>query len=39
MIQRGGNVVIRLLENVQQKTIEPIIKATIAPGSLIHTDE
>lgn len=39
MIQRGGDVAIRLLENVQQKTIEPIIKATIAPGTLIHTDE
>jgi len=39
MIQRGGEVVIRLLENVQQKTIEPIIKATIAPGTLINTDE
>ena len=39
MIQRGGHVVIRLLENVQQKTIEPIIKATIAPGTLVNTDE
>ncbi len=31
MIQRGGEVVIRILENVQQRTIEPLIKATIAP--------
>jgi len=27
MIQRGGEVVIRMLENVQQRTIEPLIKA------------
>lgn len=30
---------IRMLENVQQTTIGPLIKATIAPGSLINTDE
>jgi transposase-like protein len=28
-----------MLENVQKKTIEPLIKATIASGSLIYTDE
>ena len=39
MIERGGAVVIRMLENVKQRTIEPLIKATIAPGSLINTDE
>ena len=39
MIERGGAVVIRLLENVQQAIIEPIIKATIATGSVIYTDE
>ncbi len=39
MIQRGGQVVIRMLENVQQQTIEPLVKATIAAGSLIYTDE
>lgn len=39
MIQRGGEVMIRMLENVQQQTIEPLIKATIAIGSLIYTDE
>ena len=37
MIERGGEVVIRMLENVQQATIEPLIKATIARGSLIYT--
>ena len=39
MIERGGSVVIRMLENVKQKTIEPLIKATIAAGTLINTDE
>jgi hypothetical protein len=24
---------------VKQKTIEPFIKATIAPGTLVYTDE
>jgi transposase-like protein len=39
MIQRRGQVVIRMLENVQQQTIEPLVKATIAAGSLVYTDE
>jgi transposase len=32
MIQRGGQVVINLLDNVKQKTIEPLIKNTIESG-------
>lgn len=39
MIQRGGEVVIRMLANVQQTTIEPLIKATIVPGTKVYTDE
>jgi transposase len=39
MIERGGNVVIWMLENVQQVTIKPLIQATIAPGTLVYTDE
>ena len=39
MIQRGGQVVIHLLANVKQKTIEPLIKDTIHSGTLIYTDE
>jgi len=39
MIARGGQVGIRMLEKVQQQTIEPLVKATIATGSLIYTDE
>ena len=39
MIQRKGEVSIQMLSNVQQKTIEPLIKQTIVEGSLIFTDE
>ena len=39
MMQRGGQVVINLLANVQQKTIEPFIKDTIDAGTLVYTDE
>jgi len=39
MIQRGGQVVIKLLANVKQKTIEPFITDTIIPGTLVDTDE
>ena len=39
MIQRGGQVLLRMLANVQQATIKPVIEATVAKGSLIDTDE
>ena len=39
MLQRGGAVVIRMLENVKQVTIGPLIERTIAKGSLVYTDE
>ena len=39
MLQRGGAVVIRMLENVQQATIGPLIERTIATGSTVYTDE
>lgn len=39
MLQRGGQVVIRMLENVKQATIKPLLKQTIQPGSLIYSDE
>lgn len=39
MIQRGGEVVIRMLENVKQVTIQPLIETIIAPGALVYTDE
>lgn len=39
MIQRSGRLVLRMLANVKQKTIKPLIQKTIAEGSLIYTDE
>ena len=39
LIERGGEVVIRMMPNVKQATIEPVIKATIAAGSQVMTDE
>lgn len=39
LIERGGEVVIRMMANVKQATIEPVIKATIAAGSEVMTDE
>ncbi len=39
LIQRGGQVVMRMLANVQQKTIQPIIEDGVAKGACIHTDE
>jgi hypothetical protein len=32
-------VVIRMLGNVQQVTIKPLIQATIVSGALVYTDE
>jgi transposase len=39
MIQRGGQVVIKLMANVKHKTIEPFIKETISLGTRVYTDE
>ena len=39
MIQRTGAVVLRMRADVPQKTIGPLIKAPIAPGSVVYTDE
>jgi len=36
MIERGGEVVIRMLANVQRTTIEPLVKATIMLGSQVY---
>jgi transposase-like protein len=39
MIQRSGEVVIRMLENVQQKTIKPLILQMVTAGTQVYTDE
>src|SRR5262245_13494817 len=39
MIQRGGEIVIRMQADVKQATIGPLIKATLGKGSVVYTDE
>ena len=39
LIQRGGQVVLSMLANVQQTTIQPIIGATVARDTLVYADE
>jgi transposase-like protein len=39
MIERGGEVCIEMLANVQQSTIKPLIEATMMPGTSVYTDE
>jgi transposase len=39
MIERGGLAVIRMLADVKQRTIEPLLKRTIEAGSEVMTDE
>jgi transposase len=36
--QRMGDVVIRRLEHVPQATIEPLMRRTIAPGTVVDTE-
>jgi len=39
MVQRGGQMGIRILEDVRQTTSQPLIEAMIRPGTLVLTDE
>lgn len=39
MIERSGQVFLKLLDNVQQKTIQPVIEQYINKNTLIYTDE
>src|SRR3954464_2257016 len=39
LVQRGGEIVLRMLPDVRQVTIRPVIEATVAKGALVHTDE
>lgn len=38
-IQRTGELIMRVLPNVQQKTIAPIFEASVAKGTIVYTDE
>ena len=39
MLQRSGALVIEMLANVQQTTIQPLLQATVQPGSIVYTDD
>lgn len=39
LIQRNGEVVLKMLANVQQATIKPVIQDVVAMGSKVFTDE
>ncbi len=39
MVQRSGQIIIRMLPDVKQKTIKPLIQSMVNPGTLVYTDE
>ena len=39
MIRRTGQVVIRMLADVKRATIAPLLRRTIARGTVVYTDE
>lgn len=39
MLQRGGDVLTKVVPNVKKHTLQPIIQDTVATGNTIHTDE
>lgn len=39
MIQRGGQVIIKMLPDVKQRTTKPVITETITPGATVMTEE
>lgn len=39
ILKRGGEVIIKMLENVQQATINPIISQAVPQGTTVYTDE
>ena len=39
MIERDGDVMANVVPDVKRRTLEPIIRENVEPGSTIHTDE
>ena len=39
MIERGGDVMAKVVPDVKRRTLEPIVRENVEPGSTIHTDE
>ena len=39
MIERGGDLMAKVVPDVKRRTLEPIIRQNVALGSTVHTDE
>jgi transposase-like protein len=39
MLERGGDVMAKVVPNVRKRTLQPIIAENVEPGSTVHTDE
>ena len=39
MLERDGDVMTKVVANVQKRTLHPIIEANVEPGSTVNTDE
>ena len=39
MLERGGDVMTKVVPNVQKRTLQPIIAENVEPGSTVYTDE
>ncbi len=39
MIERGGDLMAKVVPNVKRRTLEPIIRENVKAGSTVHTDE
>ena len=39
MLERGGDVMAKVIPNVKKRTLHPIVAENVEPGSTIHTDE
>ena len=38
-MERGGEVMTKVVPNVRKKTLQPIVKDNVEKGSTVHTDE
>ncbi|MCY3826476.1 MAG: IS1595 family transposase [Candidatus Dadabacteria bacterium] len=39
MLERGGELMAKVVPNVRKRTLQPIIEENVLPGSTMHTDE
>ena len=39
MMERDGDIMLKVVPNVRKKTLQPIIKENVEAGSTVHTDE